>query len=53
MTKKLIWRLDERPKVIEIAQLVNLGIITTEEARSMVIREEDEPEGLTKESGSH
>lgn len=40
--KKLIWRLDGKPTVDDLDKAVRAGIIDVDEAKSMLVREEDE-----------
>jgi hypothetical protein len=42
MKNKLIWRLDGKPTVEELKTAIEAGIITKEEAKSMLVRTEEE-----------
>ena len=44
MTKKLIWRLADRPTPSEVQELVKSEIISKEEAREILFSQEDEKE---------
>lgn len=40
--KKLVWRLADRPTALEVMQLVDHGLISKEEAREILFKEEDD-----------
>ena len=42
MTKKLVWRLSQKPTVLELTELLKGGIITKEEAKEVLFNQEDE-----------
>lgn len=42
MTKKLVWRLSKAPTVEELKTAVEAGIISKEEAKEMLVRNEEE-----------
>ena len=42
MTKNLVWRLSQKPTVEDLKNAVEAQIISKEEAKQMLVREEDE-----------
>lgn len=44
MTKKIIWRLSEKPSTESLQKLVSSGILTKDEARTILFNETDESE---------
>jgi hypothetical protein len=42
MTKKLIWRLSAKPTVEDLKIAIEAGIISKDEAKQMLVKEEDE-----------
>lgn len=44
MTKKLVWRLSKLPEPSELSKLVELKIITQEEAKAILLKQEDDDE---------
>ena len=42
MTKKIVWRLKDKPTAADVSQLVGSGLLAKEEARQILFSEEDE-----------
>ena len=42
MTKKLVWRLERKPEAMEVVQLVGAGIISAEEAKTILFTEKED-----------
>lgn len=50
MTKKMTWRLANRPTSNEVSDLFTMGLITKEEARAILFTEKEEKEVETEKS---
>lgn len=48
MTKKMNWRLPELPTGDEVASLVEQGVITTQEARDIILKSSEEKDTETQ-----